>query len=1122
MRICVLGSCRALASDEGELDLGSRKPRSVLTALAMRPGRPVPADLLADLVWGGEPPRAAHAALHSYISNLRRVLEPERPARGAASLLETTDHGYVLRVGEDAVDARVFAAEARAADRALAPLASQLSAGSDASWPDRTTVLTEIDRIDEALGRWAGEPYADLPDHPDVLADRAALEQLRVAAEEARLLGLLALGEHASVLATTEAATGRHPMRERLWGIHALALARGGRQAEALEALRTVREVLADELGLDPGQPLRDLEGAILRQEPALGARLPAPDREPPSSPPSPHLPPPPTSEAGAAPAPVGRDDERRRLQGLLERATAATPAFALVVGEPGIGKTRLLEDLAASAGRAGFVVAGGRCSQDDGAPPLWPWRAVLDALGAGEGLVEDVAAGPELTAFRTWDRIVSAVVAAAAERPVLVVLDDLHWADEATLRTLGHLVTTAPTPLRLVVVATRRIHPEPTGALAAVGEAFARRHGERVDLLGLDRRSAGELLARVATDVPEQVLDRWHARSGGNPFFLVELARLGEHDGSTVPATVRDVVTRRLEALPERALETLRLGAVAGRRFRAATVAAAGALDLDDVVDDLEAARAADLLLEVGAEEYAFTHALGRDAVYLALSETRRARRHAQVARALAHDEGLRRLFRTEELTAELARHWLAAGPSHVDTAWRAAREAAAQARALSAYQEALALRLDAVAAHRRVAGTREEDRYELLLEVATDAAYAAHWQPVVDASFEAMALGRALGSPAMVARAATKITQYVVWTPHEWGEVWEDAIDDLRWALVHADDADHDTRCRVQMALAVELYYDEGATAERRALVAEGMALARRSPDPALRWWASRASWIASWRPSLTVERHADAELGLAAAREMGDPAAEAVSLLALAIDHLELGRLDRWTELSREAERIADRERLPYVQFTMHWVESTLSAMRGDAEELARRVGGIREAQGRVALPTAEIQAEAALGMATIWQPEQLAAVLDLMVAVSADAPLAWSALHAMVARCGRLDQLRELLVSQPYSEGGEGWQTLSSWSFEAEAASVAGDVRLAEEARRRLAAYEGRMALGGIAIAIGPLDGYLALAVATLGHTAEATRLADRAAAQAQEWALPVYTAWLAGHRERLGI
>ena len=315
-------------------------------------------------------------------------------------------------------------------------------------------------------------------------------------------------------------------------------------------------------------------------------------------------------------------------------------------MGEPGIGKTRLVEDLAERARRLGFTVAVGRCSQDDGAPPLWPWRSVLETLGSSTVEEEPVDGEltPAQTAFARWNDIARRVVDAATTTPLLVVLEDLHWADEATLRTLAHLLATAPPDATLCVVGTRRAQPEPTGALALVAESFARRHAARVDVTGLDREGTAALLDGMAADVPVPLVDAWHARSGGNPFFLVELARLGQGDPDHVPATVRDVVTRRLSELPERARQSLVTAAVTGRRFRPEVVAAANGTDLDDVADDLDAARAADLVVEGEHGELAFAHALTRDAVYLAEPEHRRARRHARVAHAFETDPAVRR----------------------------------------------------------------------------------------------------------------------------------------------------------------------------------------------------------------------------------------------------------------------------------------------------------------------------------------------------------------------------------------------------------------------------------------------------------------------------------------------
>ena len=189
-------------------------------------------------------------------------------------MLVTTDDGYRLDLDPTHVDAVAFSREVRARHGALAPLWSQLTTGPDASWPSRDEVGAHVEALEEALRTWTGTAYADLGDHPDVLADRAALDELRAIAQEDTALGLLALGEHAAVLAATEQAGGRHPLRERTRSLQALALVRTGRQVEALEVLRSYRQLLADELGLDPGPEVRALEEAVLRQSPSLGSWL--------------------------------------------------------------------------------------------------------------------------------------------------------------------------------------------------------------------------------------------------------------------------------------------------------------------------------------------------------------------------------------------------------------------------------------------------------------------------------------------------------------------------------------------------------------------------------------------------------------------------------------------------------------------------------------------------------------------------------------------------------------------------------------------------------------------------------------------------------------------------------
>ena len=238
-------------------------------------------------------------------------------------------------------------------------------------------------------------------------------------------------------------------------------------------------------------------------------------------------------------------------------------PAFALLVGEPGIGKSRLVEGMAEAAAGRGFVVATGRCAQDDGAPPLWPWSQALDDLGRHDGRVldvelerllagtEDDQGSEERQGFRAWESIAREVLTRSEAAPLFVVLEDLHWADTGSLRVLRRLIASSAPGQQLAVVLTRRPFPEPTGSLADVGEELARHHVTRLDLVGLDLDATRALVGELAGDTGADVVDQWQARSGGNPFFLIELARLGG-DPNALPATVRDVVTRRLAGLPD------------------------------------------------------------------------------------------------------------------------------------------------------------------------------------------------------------------------------------------------------------------------------------------------------------------------------------------------------------------------------------------------------------------------------------------------------------------------------------------------------------------------------------------------------------------------------------------
>ncbi|MFI7072923.1 AfsR/SARP family transcriptional regulator [Micromonospora sediminicola] len=251
----VLGPVTAWDDAGGPVDLKGPRHRAVLARLVVARGRVVPVDHLVDDLWD-DPPPGAVSAVRTFVAALRRGLEPRRAPREPARLLVTEGPGYALRAAPDAVDAWRFEDTVNAAADAL----------------PRAT----LDRLDEALSWWRGPGYADV-DRPWARAERFRLDQVRLTAVERRAEALLALNRAADAVPDLDAHVAEHPWREDGWRLLALALYRAGRQADALAVLRRARELLREQLGLDPGPRLRRLETDLLRQvdpEPAGPARV--------------------------------------------------------------------------------------------------------------------------------------------------------------------------------------------------------------------------------------------------------------------------------------------------------------------------------------------------------------------------------------------------------------------------------------------------------------------------------------------------------------------------------------------------------------------------------------------------------------------------------------------------------------------------------------------------------------------------------------------------------------------------------------------------------------------------------------------------------------------------------
>ncbi|WP_067178120.1 BTAD domain-containing putative transcriptional regulator [Microtetraspora niveoalba] len=302
MRFGVLGPLTVWRADGETVTVPGLKVRALLADLLAHEGRPVPADRLVDDLWGDDPPSNPLGALSAKVSQLRRVLEDAEP--GGRELVPLQPAGYLLKADADADDFRSLLAEAGRADdpRSRAALLS------------------------DALALWRGPAFADFADEPFVRAAAAHLTELRLTAHEDLAEVRLALGEHAPLAGELAHLVAEHPLRERLRAVHMRALYRSGRQSEALAGYESLRTLLADELGLDPGADLVALHQAILTQDPALAAAAPgSPARRPVTN----------------LPAPVtgliGREDAVAEI-----RARLGTDRLVTLTGPGGVGKTRL------------------------------------------------------------------------------------------------------------------------------------------------------------------------------------------------------------------------------------------------------------------------------------------------------------------------------------------------------------------------------------------------------------------------------------------------------------------------------------------------------------------------------------------------------------------------------------------------------------------------------------------------------------------------------------------------------------------------------------------------------------------------------------------------------------
>jgi DNA-binding SARP family transcriptional activator/DNA-binding GntR family transcriptional regulator len=658
MELRVLGPLEAVDGTI-TLPLGGRKPRALLARLALDANRTVAVQRLVDDLWGDAVPESATKMVQIYVSQLRKVL-PE-------GVLQTRPPGYLIELEPDAVDATRFA-QLRAEGRAA------LGAGD----PETASA-----RLGEALALWRGPALAEFSE-PFAGVESAHLEELRLVCLEDRIEADVARGLHADVVGELEALVARHPLRESLHRQLALALYRAGRQAEALAAYERFRSRLDEELGIEPSPTLKALQRQILNQDPQLDARPPSPPR----------------ARDAAAGGFVGRAGELVRLAAALGEASAGAGTTVFVVGSAGLGKTRLTAELADRARSSGSTVLSGRCIQLVGTGV--PYLPLVDALRPLRGspalagvrelsrLLPD-AAGEAPAASRSdsrlalFEEVLAVLGRLGAGEPVVLVLEDLQWADESTLDLVAFLAH-AIRQRRVLLVATYRsdeVRPGDylyrlTTGLVAAGAA------RTLALVPLSRADTETLIAASSPrPLPDGLVAGIAARSEGNPFFARELLAAAARGETALPPVLRDALLGHVAELGPDAVSVLRVAAASGRDVSYGLLAAVMPLGELQLAGALRDAVEHDVLVpDHATSTFRFRHALFAEAVYATLLPGEREVLHQRLARALTEAAG-------GTASAEAAQHWAAAGRpvEALEASLRAAREA----EAVSGLTEAL-----------------------------------------------------------------------------------------------------------------------------------------------------------------------------------------------------------------------------------------------------------------------------------------------------------------------------------------------------------------------------------------------------------------------------------------------
>jgi DNA-binding SARP family transcriptional activator len=663
MEILLLGPPEVRIADRS-IPLGGRRQRIVLVLFAMNPGQVLTTDWLVDQLWAGSPPPSGIATVRSYISRLRSVFDGEAPRASGSDLLVRRSTGYSLEVDPEDIDARRF-------DRSIDDAHTAFHRGD----PVRAARL-----LREALDSWRGSiPFGDLAYEPFALTESLRLIERRLEARTLCIESELASSRHDLIVSELQQLVAEYPLRERFWQQLIVALYRSGRQGEALETYGRLRHYLIDELGLEPAPETRRLEELVLQQSPELDLQ------------PRPDLPPTRTVRATVAHAVVdGHGDPTRELSNglsgrlplvgrrhqleiladVIGHGSGGSASLAVIVGEPGCGKSRLLSELADRAENEGFVVARGSADAD-AVQPYAPFGTLVrsliertppqgNRLEMGAVIMRDLAwlvpdlgepptggGDPGLARARLTESVLQYFRTVEPNRPLLLLVDDAHRLGRtgaALLRAVLDRLWSRP----VAVVITSRPPGDPEVTSTSLERLLHYENARGVEVGRLSKTDVVELVEAIGLGSMSEESDRLANllmdHSGGLPLLIRELVAtlvggsrvddvsLAERAKTSV--LVRSIIGNRLARLSGSTRRILEAAAVIGIEIDVSILTEVSGRPRPEVVQALDEATRLGVMVEQGrTDQFRFDHALVRGFFAEEVSALRRGLLHAEAA---------------------------------------------------------------------------------------------------------------------------------------------------------------------------------------------------------------------------------------------------------------------------------------------------------------------------------------------------------------------------------------------------------------------------------------------------------------------------------------------------------